>query len=136
MSTLIHLGLVAVGSALGGLARYGVANLATGPFGLSPHWAILFINISGSLVLGWFSTLLAEVWTAEGHPWLHTHAEHWRLLVAVGFTGGYTTFSTFEADTYALFRAGAAWTAIFYVTGSVFLGLVAFRIGMLLAGWK
>ena len=59
-----------------------------------------------------------------------------RLLLMTGLCGGFTTFSAFEAETYGLFRDGMAWTAIFYVTGSVFLGLVAFVVGMLLAGAK
>src|SRR5437667_12287782 len=121
MNVLLHLGLVALGSALGGLARYGVGNLASHGIGLAPHWGTMFINISGSLFLGWFSTMLAEVWTSDTGAWLHAHAEQCRLLVAVGFTGGYTTFSSFEGETYRLIRDDMTWSVIFYVTGSVFL---------------
>ena len=136
MNAVFHLGLVAIGSALGGVLRYGVAIIATRSAGVLPHWATMFINVAGSLFLGWFLTMLYEVWTTDHHAWIHARQEEWRLLVAVGFTGGFTTFSAFEAETYGLFRDDMAWTAIVYVSGSVFLGLVAFRVGMVLAGAK
>lgn len=134
MSTAFHMLLVGVGSGLGGLARYGVANAVAHFTGLMPHWATMGVNISGSLLLGWFVTMLTDVWTANSGSWIHAHGEQARLLVAVGFTGGYTTFSSFEAETYRLFRDQMTFTAIAYVAGSVFLGLAAFRIGMMLAG--
>lgn len=136
MNALLHFGLVALGSALGGMTRYGAGLCTSQLFGLAPHWGTMFINVTGSLFLGWFSTMLAEVWSIGQNSWLHGHVEECRLLVAVGFTGGYTTFSSFEGETYGLFRDGTAWIAIFYVTGSVFLGLVGFRLGMLIAGAK
>jgi len=135
MNALLHFGLVAFGSALGGMTRYGVG-CASFAFGVAPHWGTMLINITGSLFLGWFSTMLAEIWTTDHNSWLHAHAEQCRLLIAVGFTGGYTTFSSFEGETYGLFRDGNAGSAIVYVTGSVLLGLVAFRVGMLVAGAK
>jgi len=132
MQSLSHIVLVALGSALGGLARWGAGNLVTHFLGMRFPWGTLLINISGSALLGWFVTLLDEIWVFS--PDSRMHAEEWRLLVAVGFTGAYTTFSTFEGETYRLFRTGMTWSAIFYLTGSVFLGLLAFRVGILLAG--
>jgi len=134
MNLMAHLAFVAAGSALGGLARYGVVSGLMHFAGAAPHWATMLVNISGSFFLGWFITMLGEVWTDEQHRWIHAHAEEIRLLVAVGFTGGYTTFSSFEAETYRLLRDSMAWTAIVYVTASVFLGLIGFRLGMLVAG--
>ena len=132
MNAFFHVVLVALGSALGGLARHGLGNFVTCVLGIAPHWGTLFINISGSLILGWFSTLLAEISTATEHSWLRAHSEQFRLLVAVG----YTTFSSFEGDVFRLFRDDMGWSAIFYLTGSVLFGLVAFRFGMLIAGGK
>jgi CrcB protein len=132
MSSLLNVALVAVGSALGGVVRFSIGHLVTRFTGETFPWGTFIVNISGSLFLGWFSTLLKEVWSfAPGNV---MGEEQWRLLVAVGVAGGYTTFSTFERETYTLFADGRAWSAIFYITGSVFLGLIAFRVGMLLAG--
>lgn len=135
MSILLNLALVAFGSALGGLARYGVASTVIHFGGVSVlHWATMAVNISGSFFLGWFVVMLKEVWTVDPQSWMRTHAVEIELLIAVGFTGGYTTFSSFEAQTYDLLRQGLNLIAILYVVGSVFLGLIAFRSGMLLAG--
>ncbi len=60
-------------------------------------------------------------------------ADDLRLLVAVGFTGAYTTFSTFEHESSTLLRNGDGLLGMTYMFGSVFLGLVAVRLGMMLA---
>ena len=57
-------------------------------------------------------------------------------MVAVGFTGAYTTFSTFEYESHVLLRDGDGLKGMTYVFASVFLGLVAVRLGILLARWK
>ncbi|HWY85341.1 MAG TPA: CrcB family protein, partial [Gemmataceae bacterium] len=90
-----------------------------------------FINISGSLFLGWFSTILTDRLLSNGFGWLR--ADDLRLLVAVGFTGAYTTFSTFEYESAVLLRDGDGLLGLTYVFGSLFLGLVAVRVGMMLA---
>src|SRR4051812_22748503 len=71
MNTLLHLGLVAFGSALGGMMRYIVGAGSAHVLGVAPHWGTMFINITGSFFLGWFSTMLAEIWTTAEHSWLH-----------------------------------------------------------------
>jgi fluoride exporter len=121
---------VAFGSALGGLARWGVG-LGVGRWlGGEFPWGTLFINVSGSFVLGWVATLLTER-LANGVFWLS--ADHLRLLLTVGFAGAYTTFSTFEFETNNLLRDGDGLKVMTYVFGSLFLGLVALRLGMWLA---
>jgi fluoride exporter len=57
-------------------------------------------------------------------------------MLAVGFTGAYTTFSTFEYESDKMLREGDGFLAMTYLFGSVFLGLVAVRMGMLLARWR
>jgi fluoride exporter len=59
-----------------------------------------------------------------------------RLLLAVGFTGAYTTFSTYELESHNLFRDGDTLKGMIYMFGSVFVGLAAVRIGVLLARWR
>lgn len=127
---LLHIGLVAFGSALGGLARWGVSVAAARWLGTAYPWGTLAINISGSLFLGWFTTLLRDR-LLQGIGWLDTDALH--LMIAVGFTGAYTTFSTFEYETYGLMHDGRGLAGMAYVAVSVFLGLAAVRFGVLLA---
>lgn len=131
MHVLGQVGLVALGSALGGLARWGMAVALGRLFGPAFPWGTFFINISGSLFLGWFSTLLTDRLLGNGNSWLR--ADDLRLLVAVGFTGAYTTFSTFEFEAHSLLRDGDHLKGFTYLAGSVFLGLIAVRLGMMLA---
>jgi CrcB protein len=87
------------------------------------------INITSSFFLGWFLTVLSER-LGDG-TWLRP--DDLRLMVAVGFTGSFTTFSTFEYKSHGLLRDGdglAAMTSIFL---SVLLGLLAVRLGILAA---
>jgi CrcB protein len=134
MRLLIQIGLVAFGSALGGLARWGVGAGAARLLGSAFPWGTFIINISGSLFLGWFSTVLSDRWLAGPGSWLR--ADDLRLMVAVGFTGAYTTFSTFEYESDKLFRDGEGLLAMTYLFGSVFLGLLSVRCGILLGRWR
>lgn len=133
MRILIQIGLVALGSALGGLARWGVALAAGYLFGATSPWGTFLINVTGSFFLGWFATVWGD--RLEGMPGMLLHPHDLRLLVAVGFTGAFTTFSTFEAEAHELLRDGDGLAGMTYVFGSVFLGLLAFRAGVLLARW-
>lgn len=133
MRLLCQIGLVAFGSAVGGLARWGVAAYAARLFGTALPWGTFFINISGSLFLGWFSAVLAERLPSGDTPWLRP--DDLRLMIAVGFTGAYTTFSTFEYEAHGLLRDGDGLAGMTYLFASVFLGLLAVRGGILLARW-
>jgi CrcB protein len=128
---LVQISLVSVGGALGSLLRWGVGVGFGRLFGTAFPWGTFFINISGSLFLGWFSTILTDRLLSNGFGWLR--ADDLRLLVAVGFTGAYTTFSTFEYESAVLLRDGDGLLGLTYVFGSLFLGLVAVRVGMMLA---
>lgn len=133
MHVLIQIGLVALGSALGGLARWGVAVCVGRVMGTAFPYGTLLINVSGSLFLGWFLTIL-ETRLLNGVSWLRT--DDLRLMIAVGFTGAYTTFSTFEFETHSLFRDGDNLLATAYVAFSLFLGLFAVHLGVMLAKWQ
>ena len=123
--TLYQALLVALGSASGGLARWAIGLVAASMFGSRFPWGTLVINVSGCLFLGWFGTLLGErLWPS---------AEELRLLVIVGFTGAFTTFSTFEFETNTLLRNGDSLLGMSYLFASIALGLLAVRLGMILA---
>jgi CrcB protein len=133
VQTLTQALYVAVGSVMGGLLRWLVAVWFARWFGAGFPYGTLFINLSGSLFLGWFMTVFTERILPNG--WLAIRPENLRLMVAVGFTGAYTTFSTFEYETHSLIRNGESLSATIYVFVSLFLGLLAVRLGIVLAGW-
>jgi CrcB protein len=128
---LTKIGLVALGSALGGLARWGMTVGAARVLGTAFPWGTLSINVLGSFTLGWLLTVLSERLTANGWGWLRP--DDLRLLVAVGFTGAFTTFSTFEYESHRLFQDGNSVLGLAYLIGSVALGLSAVHFGMILA---
>jgi CrcB protein len=131
---LFQVGLVAFGSALGGLARWGVGVGTARLLKTGFPWGTFVINISGSLFLGWFSTVLAERLVGDHSAWLRT--DDLRLMIAVGFTGAFTTFSTFEYESHGLFRDGDVLSGMSYMLGSLFVGLLAVRLGIVLAHWR
>jgi CrcB protein len=130
MRLLVQIGLVALGSAIGGLTRWGVAVGAARYLGTTFPWGTFFINISGSLFLGWFMTLSARL-LPDQFPWIRP--DDLRLMVATGFTGAYTTFSTFEFEAHNLLRDGDGLAGTIYLFASVLLGLIAVRLGVALA---
>jgi fluoride exporter len=116
--------IVAIGGALGAMSRYGVALVVATFWKRDFPLATLLINISGSFILGFFSTFAAERTSFD---------PMWRLLIATGFVGAYTTFSTFEYETQRLTESGAiAWAALNVVT-SVVAGFAAVHLGVFLA---
>lgn len=117
--------MVMVGGALGSLARYVTGTAIMGRFGTKFPLGTLFVNVTGSFLVGLLMALLTERW--QPHP-------NWRLLLVVGFLGGYTTFSSFEYETYRAVREGGPWIGLVNVTGSVLLGYLAVWIGSVAAG--
>ena len=116
--------VVAAGGAAGAVARYGVT-LAVAIFWRRDFpLATFLINVSGSFILGFFATLAAE--RAAIDPL-------WRLLVATGVVGAYTTFSTFEYETERLTESGALTWGIVNILTSVLAGFIAVRLGVILA---
>jgi CrcB protein len=125
---------VSLGSALGGLLRWGVGTAAGRWLGTGFPYGTFIINVSGSLFLGWFSTILAERLPLGERSWIQ--ADDLRLMIAVGFTGAYTTFSTFEFETYGKLEDGKGLVGMIYALGSVLVGLVAVYVGVALARWR
>ena len=112
---------IALGGALGSVARYWIAILALPISGNLP-WGTVLINIVGSFAIGFFGTLTLS----HGR---HPVPELARLFFMVGVCGGFTTFSSFSLQTLDLLRAGALGRAAINVTVSVLLCLLAVAAG-------
>jgi fluoride exporter len=117
---------IAVGSALGGMARYWCTVVGTQWFGGEFPWGTLFINVLGSFVIGLFFTL-----TGVGGRF--DVSNDMKLFVMVGLCGGYTTFSAFSLQTLALFTEGQWTRGSAYVASSVVLCLIGVWAGYALA---
>jgi CrcB protein len=113
---------VALGSALGGVARYGCALLAADLAGDAFPWGTIFINVLGSFVIGFFATVTGT----DGRFLVRSEV---RVFVMVGICGGYTTFSSFSLQTFLLAREGSWLAAVANVAVSMILCLVAVWIG-------
>jgi CrcB protein len=87
--------LIAVGSAIGGIARYWASGFIANRFGQSFPFGTLFVNVSGSFVIGFFATI-----TAPDGRWMVGPSG--RNFFMTGICGGYTTFSSFSLQTLAL----------------------------------
>jgi fluoride exporter len=116
--------VIAAGGGLGSLARYLAGGAIMARFGSRFPLGTLLINVTGSFLIGLLMTLLTERF--QPHP-------YWRLLLVVGFLGGYTTFSSFEWETYAAIREGGFWIGLSNIVGSVAFGYAAVWFGSFLA---
>jgi fluoride exporter len=99
---------VAVGGAIGSVARYLVAIGSGKLFGLDFPWGTLIINIAGSFLIGVFVESFALKWDLP---------QAVRVFLTVGICGGFTTFSTFSLDSYLLIDRGELWPAAAYMAG-------------------
>jgi CrcB protein len=113
---------LALGGAIGTLARFGVSGFVAQHFGETFPWGTLIVNVSGSLVIGFFATLTGT----EGRFLVSGTA---RLFVMTGILGGFTTFSSFSLQTLTLARDGEWLRAGFNAVGSLVLCLVAVWLG-------
>ncbi len=113
--------LISAGAVLGANARYWIGTWAAEKWGSAFPYGTLLINLSGSLLLGVFMALTAE--RAVIDPRI-------RLLVATGFLGAYTTFSTFTYESVSLLLKGAVIPGLLNAMGSTALGLLAVAAGI------
>lgn len=119
MTTYFWIGL---GSGLGGMARYWLSGLVAQRFGEVFPGGTLFVNVSGSFLIG----VAAALSDTEGRILISPTA---RQFLMVGIFGGYTTFSSFSLQTLNLARDGEWWYAGMNIILSVFLCLCAVYVG-------
>ena len=119
-----HLLLAAVGGALGAGARHLVNVAMLAWFGPSFPWATFTVNIVGSLLMGIVIEALMPLSGVSGAAW--------RIFLATGILGGFTTFSAFSLDTWLLHERGQYTALVLYVALSIILSVAALVLGMAL----
>ncbi len=125
-----HLFAAALGGSLGSMARYLLQGTVQRRAGEAQGWAAVFpwgtltVNLLGCLLIGFVAVLFEERLAI---------APETRTFVLIGLLGGFTTFSSFGFETWALLRDGNTLLALANVATSVTLGLVAVVVGAMLA---
>lgn len=112
--------LIGAGSFFGGISRYLAAQFIQQKFLSAYPYGTLGVNILGCFIIG----LVFGLSERSNMP------IEWRLFLATGFCGGFTTFSAFSNETFGLLRDGQFWSASVYVLASVVLGLAATIAGV------
>jgi CrcB protein len=120
---MLNIALVAVGGAIGSVARYLTGMFAVRLFGPNFPWGTLAVNVVGSLAIGIFAELIARRFSAP---------MEWRLFIITGILGGFTTFSAFSLDIATLFDSSAPWMAFVYLAMTMLVSLVAVFAGLAL----
>ncbi len=115
-------GVVGVAGALGALARYLIGQLVAAKMGACFPWGTLFINLSGAFFIGLLFGL-------TGQKVVSTQVQ---TILATGFLGGYTTFSTMSWEGIQLLKRGNMRQSLYYLGGNFIPGLLAAALGLML----
>lgn len=124
MRSLMPFLVISLGGILGANARYVVTLYVAERLGTAFPHGTFFINVTGSLVIGFFLTLISERVSVD---------PLWRLFFATGFLGAYTTFSSYTFEAAQLMRDGAYALAFLYLFGSVLVGMLGVFAGIIVA---
>jgi CrcB protein len=117
---------VAIGAIFGALSRFYIAKLVESLFG--QEWQFLgtfFVNVSGCLIIAYIFTMVREN--------IRIIAPELGLMIATGFCGSYTTFSTYSLEVNKFLEQGNLTFGLIYWLGSVLGGMMALKIGVILA---
>ena len=115
---------IALGAVAGAIARYALSGYIARVFSSAFPYGTLIINVSGSLVLGFFLVLAGERMLLD---------PRWRMLVAIGFCGSYTTFSSYAFESFAQMESGQWMMMAINITANNALCLGAIILGAALA---
>jgi fluoride exporter len=114
--------IVALGGAVGSMLRFWAGGYVSARLGTRFPYGTFVINITASFLIGFIMTLLAE----------RTHwSPNWRYLIPIGFLGGYSTFSSFEYETFRVFQDGEALIAGMNIALSVAVGFFSVWVGVI-----
>jgi CrcB protein len=116
--------LISAGAIIGANLRYWIGVWAAGRLGTSFPYGNLIINLTGSFILGFFMTLAVDRLLLD---------PRWRILVAIGFLGSYTTFSSYTFESMSLIMESQWLPGLLNLFGSAILGGVAVLLGIILA---
>jgi fluoride exporter len=114
--------MVAIGGALGSVLRFWVGDYVSNRMGTRFPYGTFIINVTASFLVGLILTLLAD--RAHWSP-------NWRYFIPIGFIGGYSTFSTFEYETFRTFQDGEVLMAGLNIVLSVIVGFVSVWLGVI-----
>jgi CrcB protein len=115
---------LALGGSLGTIARYWVDSTVASKLGARFPYGTFIINVTACVTIGFFMEFLGS--RVNFNP-------VWRYLIPMGFVGAYSTFSTFEWETFSTLQAGSFSMAGLYVVLSLVLGLIGVWCGVLIA---
>lgn len=114
--------LVGIGSFIGGTLRYLIAQMVQSKFLSTFPFGTLTVNIVGCFVIGLVFGMSEKL----------NLSPEWRLFLATGICGGFTTFSAFSLETMQLLRDGQIFFGLLYIAASILVGLLAVYLGMTL----
>lgn len=115
IAPITTIGIIALGGAIGAVARYGVSIISTHFTGNCFPWATLIVNVIGSFLMGILIVKLSE--------WMVS--QDLKLFYTTGVLGAFTTFSTFSFDAVTLWQRGDMLHAVIYMMASVILSIGA-----------
>jgi fluoride exporter len=118
-----HFLIISIGAVLGANARYWIGGWAADRFGTTFPYGNLIINVFGSFMVGIIITLMTERFIVD---------PSWRIFIAIGFFGSFTTFSSYTFESLALILSGQWILGLFNLFGSSLLGGLAALLGILL----
>lgn len=117
--------LIALGGSLGSIARVWVGSTIADKLGTRFPYGTFVVNLTACIIIGFSLEFL------DKHVGL---SPDWRYLIPTGFVGAYSTFSTFEWETFSRLRVGDLPIAGLYAVSSILVGLIGVWCGILLAG--
>jgi CrcB protein len=124
MAAYLPILAISLGGILGANTRYFLTLYIAERLGTAFPYGTLFINVTGSLIIGFFLTFVTERLTVD---------PLWRLFFATGFLGAYTTFSSYTFEAALLIREGTYGLGLLYLFGSVLAGMAGVFAGIVAA---